>query len=701
MNLLYKSDFECYLRDFTKMRIGNKVINCPYWSNKIKNGKVIARGFLDGKGEADEIKKYLNKVYDSELKKGIIRDSKEDLIKLAKRERIGIDCSGLVYRLLSFLKKGGYYVQNSDLGVEYFFPEGINRTNANTLTGNNYCIQIKKAENLLPGDLIRMMGGTHLLFVLSIENNEITYVHSSGKSEVTGVHTGKIIINNNKLSWLEKTKLNENFGEKYFHPKEGDGFFRPFSKKPETFFIEDLMTKNIHVVGVTGSEGSSIFRFLIKNGAKKITAHDYIDKNELEKSYKLWHKGMENDERKKRFEQFKADLNKVKFYCSENYLDNLEQAEIIFAPQSWRMYKANQPIKKADEKGVPIYSMTRLYLELAKATTIGVTGTVGKGSTANIIYQILKRQGKNVYFAGNETWNNQILENITELAPADYLILEISHRQLLDGVSKAPHIVVVTNIYPNHLNEVSWKDYVNLKILLPTLQKENDYAVINYDSKDLREAITQIKSKIIFYSLNERKMNNDIIQPFYEALMSINSAQYNENILAASTVLLQLGLKITEIKEAISKLQLLPARRELLGNIKGINIFDDIKSTTPWAVTAALLKTTKPVVLICGGDTKGIDYQASIKEWYRITNKIIVLKSKLGEMIKDILPKGRFIETNNLEEALKLAVKESGKDTEVVISPGAAYFYTNFIKGKKSLRKIFTSLLQEGLKSED
>lgn len=680
MNLLSDSDFETYLKSYTQMRIGNKTIGCPYWSNKLENSRVTIRGFLNGKGEAEDIKKQLETVSANELKKGLITESTGYLLKLAKRERIGIDCSGLVYRLLSKL----FYKEP----VESYFPGGINKTNADTLTGKSHCEQIEKAENLKQGDLIRMMGGKHLLLVLSNGNNEITYIHSSGKSEITGVHTGKIIIRSKTLDWLEKAKSGENFGEKYFHMEEGDGFFRPFSKKPSTDFIRDLKSKNIHVVGVTGSEGSSILRFLIKNGIRSVTAHDYISEKELEKSYKLWHKGMDNIEREKGFRQFKEDLNQVVFCCSGNYLHNLDRAEIIFAPQSWRLYKQNKPLMNATDRGTPIYSMTRLYLELSKAVTIGVTGTVGKGSTANIIYQVLKKSGRNVYFAGNETWKNQILENITSFKPTDYLVLEISHRQLLDGVSKAPHITVVTNIYPNHQDEVSWEEYVNLKLLLPTLQKENDYAVLNSNIIKLRKSVTQIKSKVIFYNKDELQMDK-------------NSAQYQDNIKAARAVLILLGLKITDIDNAMKGIKPLPARMELLGKINGTNIYDDIKSTTPWAVTAALSKTAQPAVLICGGETKGIDYQTSIQEWSERTKIIIVLKSNLCKIIKAYLSKDRYMETDNLEEALKIAVKEAGKETDIIVSPGAAYFYSNFIKGKKSLRKIVISLLQEGLKSGD
>ncbi len=215
---------EKYLDSWLKMKIGRVMINCPYFANKIRNGKVILSGFVGGKGDYSEINRELNKAVSANQK--IIID-KQDIVKLARRKRIGIDCSGFVFRLLSELIRLQY--QNCPVkSLEEVFSEGIFRTNADKLTLGNHVIKVKLFSRSKLGDLIRINNGRHVAVVLEKKNNMITYIHSSKVTKESGVHTGTIMINNTNqtLEWREITRDNINFGDKYFHLHDGDGIFR-------------------------------------------------------------------------------------------------------------------------------------------------------------------------------------------------------------------------------------------------------------------------------------------------------------------------------------------------------------------------------------------------------------------------------------------------------------------------------------------
>ena len=461
--------------------------------------------------------------------------------------------------------------------------------------------------------------------------------------------------------------------------------------------INYLKNKSIHIIGGTGAEGSSILRFLIKHDISGISVHDFLSEKTVEKSFKLWHKGVSNFEREKLFSQFCQDIEKVNFYMGDNYLENIDKADIIFVPQSWRLYdKLNASLARAKEKGIPFYSLTRLYLDFAPATIIGITGTVGKGSVANMLVQILKNSGKRVYFAGNETWMIQLAEKLDEMFSSDLLILEISHRQLQDGFTKSPHIVAVTNLYPNHLDEMTWNRYKDLKLSLILPQSSSDYAVLNYDNDDLKDFASGIKSKIIYFSAKDKFMNNKSIQKIYDSYKNNNSVHYLENILAASTISSLIGLSNGEILTQLKSVKPLPARLEYLGKINGINIYDDIKSTTPWATMAAIQKMKGNTIIISGGKTKGIDYSQFGDMIKENCNKVIILKSELGDVLRKMLPQNLYVEAESLKEALRFALDAAEFGDNILISPAASFFYSDFIKGKASVRKLFTSLLQEG-----
>lgn len=192
--------------------------NCPYWMNKLKDGEVFIRGQFNGKGSWQYIQSALN----SALKKEHLDDKilpQEKLQKLARRHRIGIDCSGFVYRVFEHL------------GLSNIFPENINHTNANIITTSQISLKVDKIKDIRPLDLIRMLGGKHIAVVINKTDQEIEYAHSSDKTVIQGVHRGTVQIRYPEKGlesqlWAEKTKKGENFGKKYFNPQRGDSVRR-------------------------------------------------------------------------------------------------------------------------------------------------------------------------------------------------------------------------------------------------------------------------------------------------------------------------------------------------------------------------------------------------------------------------------------------------------------------------------------------
>ncbi|MBI2617216.1 hypothetical protein HYW55_03730 [Candidatus Gottesmanbacteria bacterium] len=460
--------------------------------------------------------------------------------------------------------------------------------------------------------------------------------------------------------------------------------------------LQTLRGKNIHLIGITGAEGSALLRFLLSNGIDTIVAHDFLAGNSLEKSYKLYHKGVESRERDRHFKQFLEDVSRVKLRLDTDYLCDVRSADAIFVPQSWRLYRQNTPLWEVKKGGVPFYSLTRMYLDFAPAKMIAVTGTVGKGSVANLIYQILKKSQKPVHLAGNDTWMMQNVDKLFHLGKEDILVLEISHRQLLDGFTKAPPFIVITNIYPNHLDEVSWEEYKNLKFSLPKLQGSEGIAILNFDFPELRELGNELKSKVLYFSSKSQDKNTKNVQKIYDTIMSNKFDHYPENILAAGSVVEQFGVTSEQMQGILPTIPKPPARMEYLRTISGIDIFDDLKSTTPWATLAGLhylLPRYKKMYLICGGETKGISYISFCEEMKKIPIEVVILASELAHVLQSNLPKSQLHKSSTLEDAFRVANGRAKSGECIVVSPAAAFFYRDFIAGKKSIRKLATSLL--------
>lgn len=223
----YHTALSDYIYKYLNMDIFGVKLNCPYWMNKIIQGKVAIRGFLNGKGDAEEIRQEIIRRIKEDGQKNLDTDY---IYKLAKRHRIGIDCSGFVYRCLDHLMVNFVSAQHTRL--KEILNNDINKINADILTSNIFCQVIKRTIDIRAGDLIRLMGGKHVMIITGVSKNKIEYTHSSKHSNIDGVHLAKVVITSPedilfKQNWIERTKWNDSFKDKYYHGNSGDGVFRP------------------------------------------------------------------------------------------------------------------------------------------------------------------------------------------------------------------------------------------------------------------------------------------------------------------------------------------------------------------------------------------------------------------------------------------------------------------------------------------
>ena len=221
---------EEFLTPYLSMKIDKKTISCPYWMNKLKNGKVVARGMYNGKGTARQIQYCIQKRLEKNPDQKRCLKSVVSLVKYARSIRAGIDCSGLAFRILNKLIQLNYRGCN-ERTLRDIFTGGIRKTNSKMLTSAPFAVPVNKWQNYRLGDLIRINGVHHVAVILTVTNDLLTYVHSSWSTEVTGVHKGTIqrVKNEGGLAvqkWDERTKTGENFGDKYFHQDKGDGVYR-------------------------------------------------------------------------------------------------------------------------------------------------------------------------------------------------------------------------------------------------------------------------------------------------------------------------------------------------------------------------------------------------------------------------------------------------------------------------------------------
>ncbi len=457
--------------------------------------------------------------------------------------------------------------------------------------------------------------------------------------------------------------------------------------------------KNIHILGASGAEGSAVLLFLFKNiKNKKITAHDFCLESEFQKNFNLFHDGYSENEKKKMFKEL-SNLP-ITYNFKDTYLNDIKKADIIFVPQSWYRYENNQELKKYQKK-IPFYNITKLYFNLAPCPIIAITGTSGKSTTSRLINNIISKSKKRVFFTGNDRLNEQVLDDLDIMNSDDILAIEVSNRQLKIDMEKSPHVAVITNISPNHLDDHdSYEDYIKTKKSLTKYQGAGDYAILNYDNYATKKIAEDCNAKTYFFSRKNIlengcfiKNNNIVLKDkdreyiICSTLDLLIPGPHNiENALAASLATFVAGISTKNIREGIITYKGMKSRLEFFEEIKGVRYYEDSSACNPDGPKNAVQSFKTPIILIAGGTRKVSKTNEFIEVAQEIVKNNVKALFLIGEKAQEIenavrkeLEKAgneRLLikKCNGLEDAVANSYLAAKNGDVVVLSPGCESF---------------------------
>ena len=346
-------------------------------------------------------------------------------------------------------------------------------------------------------------------------------------------------------------------------------------------------------------------------------------------------------------------------------------------------------VKKLVEKGIPVISEIEFAAAFTKAITIGITGSNGKTTTTMLTYHLLKSAGLNVGLGGNigKSFAWQVVED-----SFDSYVLELSSFQLDGIVNYKPHIAIITNISPDHLDRYDYKyeNYIDSKFRITMNQTEENYLI--YDADD--EAITNwlqnniTRAKLIPFSLTKMfeegafikdntmkvSINQEDFKMETEAI-ALEGKHNMKNAMAATSVAKLMQIRKATIRESLSNFQGVEHRLESVLKIQNVQYINDSKATNVNATFFALDSMNTPTVWIVGGVDKGNDYNelmSLVREKVKaivclgVDNKKII--DAFGDVVDDM------IEVNNMNDAVKMAQRFTEKGDTVLLSPACASF---------------------------
>lgn len=349
-------------------------------------------------------------------------------------------------------------------------------------------------------------------------------------------------------------------------------------------------------------------------------------------------------------------------------------------------------VKRLRDAGVPVISEIEFAARyLGNSRVIAITGSNGKSTTTKLVYHLLKTGGFDVSLTGNIGFS---LARQMAQSPTDWYALEISSFQLDDIADFRPHIAVVLNITPDHLDRYEYKleKYAAAKMRITENQTGDDFLILNADDERLNAAfgVKGTAAQVLRFSMEKscgetiaacRNGANLSIQisgnklDFRTQKLSVKGRHNEANALAASTAALLAGVAPGSVSAGLQTFEGLPHRLEPVGEIAGVQFINDSKATNVDSVWYALDSMTAPTILILGGQDKGNDY-SQIQALVSGKVKAIVCMGLDNKPIHAAFGDTGIpvLDTASAESAVEAALALSRPGDVVLLSPACASF---------------------------
>ena len=347
-------------------------------------------------------------------------------------------------------------------------------------------------------------------------------------------------------------------------------------------------------------------------------------------------------------------------------------------------------VKKLVERGISVISEIEFAAPFTNAITIGITGSNGKTTTTMLTYHLLKSAGLNVGLGGNigKSFAWQVAED-----KYDSYVLELSSFQLDGIINYKPHIAIITNISPDHLDryEYKYENYIASKFRITMNQTEEDFLIYDADDEAIAEWFKNNKTKaqLIPFSLTKtfergafikyKKMEINIINEeefiMETEYIALEGKHNMKNAMAATSVAKLMKIRNATIRESLSNFQGVEHRLEKVLKIQNVQYINDSKATNVNAAFFALDSMITPTVWIVGGVDKGNDYN-ELMSMVREKVKAIICLGVDNKKIIDVFGNvvDIMVEVDNMDDAVKMAQRLTEKGDTVLLSPACASF---------------------------
>ncbi len=452
-------------------------------------------------------------------------------------------------------------------------------------------------------------------------------------------------------------------------------------------YLRSLGGKRVAVIGI-GVSNRPLLRLLLEEGID-VTACDKKKRAEL---------GPLGDE---------LEAAGCKLRLGPDYLAGLDQDVIFRTPGLHPRHLA-----EAAARGSVITSEMEVFFDVCPCPILAVTGSDGKTTTTTIIARLLQAAGHTVHLGGNI--GRPLLGEAEAIRPGDWAVVELSSFQLLT-MRRSPHIAVLTNLAPNHLDvHTDMEEYVRAKAVLLNYQGPSDRAVCNWDNEITRRLSQETAGKVSHFTRASG------FKPDRGCWLEGDAVWYRDEagareVLPLRDILLPGVHNVENYMAAICAVQGLVGdetirtlarsfggvehRIELVRTRRGVRWYNDSIASSPSRTEAGLRSFPERVVLIAGGKDKGVSY-APLGPVINDHVKLLILCGATAGAIRQAAERAEnacgleIVEVSDYPAAVRLAAERTGEGDVVLLSPASTSFdrFRNFEERGRVFKELVAAL---------
>ena len=450
-------------------------------------------------------------------------------------------------------------------------------------------------------------------------------------------------------------------------------------------YFDALKGKNVVVLGI-GVSNRPLIRMLLDRGIS-VTACDKTDRENLDA------------------EVMELEAAGAKLRVGSSYLDGLT-ADVVFRTPG--MHPNIPALLALREKGAVITSEMEAFFSVCPCPILAVTGSDGKTTTTTLISEILKKAGYNVWVGGNI--GQPLLPSADKMKATDLAVVELSSFQLMN-MTQSPHVAVITNLAPNHLDvHKDMNEYVQAKENLYLHQTDADIVVLNRDNAITASFAAKAKGRTVWFSRQTSLtdgawFDGETIWYQGKAVMTrrdilLPGLHNVENYMAA----------LCAVEEYASAEDVLAVARtfggvehriELVRIKNGVRWYNDSIASSPTRTIAGLHAFDQKVILIAGGYDKKIPFDVLGPEITAHVKRLILCGATADQIRQAVVSADGYSEgvpeivtVSTLREAVLDADRNATSGDIVTLSPACAAFdqFKNFMVRGKTFKELVNGL---------